>query len=216
MGLARGTWMVMVFLLGLAACQSNPTYQAYPGPAKSAKEEARVLIPQEFNLLNVNGNSYNQPLIGHGTIVKLLPGSHKIVIKYLDFWDISSETSERVASQPFLLAFDAKAGENYRIEFRELKDVKAAKAFAKHPEVSLVNAATNSPIAAEVRYQLEDKGLIASFMDSLSATEKKQPAAESDTEENRVKGQTALEMLKYWWQKADAQQQEDFMKWIVE
>jgi hypothetical protein len=214
---ARSVAMVVMFMLALAACQSQPTYQGYSGPAKPASEEARVFIPREFNLLNVDGNSYTQPLVGNGTIVKLLPGNHKIVIKYVDFWSIDADTDERIASQPMLVAFDAKTGEKYRIQAQEIKDVKAAKAFAKNPEVDIISMSSNASVATDIKYQMEDKGLIAAFIDSLTPDNTPKPAdTQAATAEPRSKGEPALEMLKYWWQKADAQQQEEFMKWIVE
>ena len=210
------TWFMTLLFLGLAACQSNPTYQAFPGPAKPADQIASVFIPKAFNLLNVDGNSYTQPLMGNGTVVKLLPGSHKIVIKYVDFWEVTADNTERVTSQPILVAFDARAGENYYIPFTELKDVKAARAFVKDPHVDLVNKKTNTSVATDVKYQLEDKGLIAAFMDSLSPKDTPAPTvAEATDQETRAKGEPALEMLKYWWQKANAQQQESFMKWVA-
>jgi hypothetical protein len=221
--LARIAAMMVILLLTLAACQSQPTYQGYSGPAKPAAEEARVYIPAKFNLLNVDGNSYTQPLMGNETVVKLLPGDHKIVIKYVDFWSVNADTDDRVASQPMLVAFNAKAGEKYRIQSQELKDIKAAKAFAKNPKVDIISVSSNSSVATDIKYQLEDKGLIAAFIDSLSPNDTPEPAVTEATAAEAAaaqppssKGEPALEMLKYWWQKADAQQQEDFMKWIVE
>lgn len=206
------TWLAAFLLLGLTACQSQPTYQAYSGPAKPAAEVTSVFIPKKFNLLNVDGNSYNQPLLGNGTMVNLLPGSHKIVIKYLDYWAVDADTDERVTSQPILLAFDAKAGETYHVQSRELNDIKTAIAFANNPEVKLINKRTKTPVAADIKYQLKDKGLIAAFLDSLPTTNA--PAADSNHEMNPRSTEPALEMLKYWWQKANSQQQQDFMKWV--
>jgi uncharacterized protein YccT (UPF0319 family) len=208
-------WILVIFLLGLTACQSQPTFQAYPGPAKPAAEGASVFIPKEFNLLNVNGDSYNQPLMGNGTLVRLLPGSHKIVIKYLDFWTINADNVERVESQPMLLSFDAKAGETYRIVSQEFNDVETAKAFVNNPEVDIISDSTKTSVATDIKYHLEDKGLVAAFLDTLSSGDTPAPAPAAD-EAPRSTGEPALEMLKYWWQKADAQQQEDFMKWVVE
>jgi uncharacterized protein YccT (UPF0319 family) len=202
-------------LIALTGCQSQPTYQAYSGPAKSAGEEARVLIPRAFNLLNVDGDSYTQPLVGNGTLVKLLPGSHKIVIKYVDFWAADPDTDEKITSQPMLLAFDANAGETYKVPAPELKDIKSARQYAENPKVDILNS-RNQSVATDIKYQLKDKGLIAAFVDSLSPDKPAaSPTPSSSSEDGKQTG-PALEMLKYWWQKADAQQQEDFMKWVVE
>jgi len=214
--------MLIIFLLTLSGCQSKPTYQAYPGTAKPAAEVTSVFIPREFNLINVDGDSYTQPLIGNGIVVKFLPGSHKIVIKYVDFWDITADTTERVASQPMLVEFNAKAGENYRIVSQQLKDANDAKAFARNPKVDIVHKKDNTSVATDIKYQLEDKGLIAAFVDSISSKDSspnEMPISkleESIGEQPRSKGEPALEMLKYWWQKADAEQQEEFMKWVAE
>jgi uncharacterized protein YccT (UPF0319 family) len=213
--LIRTTWLAVIMLIALTSCQSQPTYQAYPGSAKPAGEEARVLIPKAFNLLNVDGNSYTQPLLGNGTVVKLLPGSHKIVIKYVDFWAADPDNDEKITSQPMLLAFDAKAGETYNISAPELKDIKAARQYAINPKVDILNS-SNQSVATDIQYQIEDKGLIAAFVDSLSSQEPAASPPSSSSNEDAKQTGPALEMLKYWWQKADAQQQEDFMKWVVE
>jgi len=209
-------FLVGVLLLGLAACQSHPTYQAYPGPVKPADEVASVFIPREFNLLNVDGESYIQPLVGNGTFVKFLPGSHKIVIKYVDFWEPNVEITERVASQPMLLVFDVKAGGSYLIQSREIKDIKAAKEFASNPEVDIIDKQSQTTVATDIKYKMEDKGMIAAFLGSLSSNDSPDPSPENaaTTEENGQ--EPALEMLKYWWQKSDTEQQEDFMKWVAE
>jgi uncharacterized protein YccT (UPF0319 family) len=213
-GLTHITWLITLVLFTLAGCQSQPTFQAYPGPAKPAADEARVFIAKAFNLLNVDGDSYSQPLVGNGTLVKLLPGSHKIVIKYVDFWAVDPDTDERVTSQPILLAFDAKAGENYIVRGPELKDFKAAKAYAENPQVDIINKRNENSVATDILYQVEDKGLIAAFVNSLSSNDTPPSTPESSDSRNRTQGEPALDMLKYWWQKADAQQQEDFMLWL--
>jgi hypothetical protein len=215
-GLSPISWFALILTFFLAGCQSQPTFQGYPGPAKPANEEGRVFIAKAFNLLNVDGDSYNQPLLGNNTLVKLLPGSHKIVIKYVDYWSVGPDTDERVASQPILVAFTAKAGENYLISAPELIDAKAAMAYAKNPQVDIINKNTKTSVATDIQYQLKDKGLVAAFVDSLSPDPTPASAPESPNSDISDQAEPALDMLKYWWQKANTQQQDDFMQWTKE
>lgn len=212
--------LIQIVFFGLPACQSQPTYRAYPG-TKAEDEIATLLVPIEFNLVNVDGKSYNQPLLANGIRIKFPPGTHQIVIKYVDFWDINADDHAKVASQPMLLKFSVAAGQRYAVVFDEPQNIKEAKAFASNPNVNIINKTTGTDIGAQTTYQLEEKSFLANFMESLTGKDKAPAAPEQIADvsppANPAANATearALEMLKYWWQKADARQQQAFMQWL--
>ena len=221
-------WLMVISLLGLIACQSKPMYQAYTGETKPDNDIATFIVPDEFELLYVDGKSYSQSFLIDGVIVKMLPGKHQIVVKYDRIWDIPPDSHEKVVSQPLRLSFTASAGNTYSIGFKELQELKEAKVFAKKPTVHVSDLTNKQIVPTEIKYQLSDESFLASFIsnstsnDNLNNKNAQEPLSSedlaSDVQPPQVKAgekdTRALEMLKYWWQQADPQQQNDFMRWL--
>ncbi len=198
-------------VLSISACQNHLVRQGYEGPGKPDNEIARVIVPQELEITYINGLQYGKAMFVKETRIDVLPGNNDIVLEYLIFWDISSDDHEKIVSQPFLLHFNAVAGASYRVSFKQPESLEDARLFAKKPDIQLLDDTGNPVPSAELRYQLSDARLMASFTESatdnsaLSApTPGLLPAG----------GVSALDMLKYWWPHADSQQQEEFRRWI--
>jgi len=182
----------------LAACQGQGIHRAYSGEPRPADQVAMLTIPAEFNLQYLDGDKYSS--LADGARLELLPGSHQLVIEYDVFWSTGSDSYERVVSQPVMLNFKVSSGKAYKLTFKTLKNVKESKLYATKPEVKIIDLASKEKIALEHKYKLADKAIMASFVAD-------NPMAGGDARSKVPK------MLEYWWQQADREQQQSFLKW---
>ncbi len=189
--------MPVIFLL-LTACQGQAVYRAYSGDPRPADKVAMLTVPAEFNLLYIDGEKYSS--LSDGARLELLPGKHQLVIEYDVFWDITSDVYDRVVSQPVMLSFESLPGRRYNLTFKLLKELKNAKAYAKKPDVEIVDLVSRQNVEVAHKYKLTDKGYVAAFV------------ADNPMVGKNDKGNVP-KMLEYWWQQADYQQQQSFLDW---
>ncbi len=156
------------------------------------------MLFRSFNLLYIDGEKYSS--LSDGARLELLPGKHQLVIEYDVFWDITSDVYDRVVSQPVMLSFESLPGRRYNLTFKLLKELKNAKAYAKKPDVEIVDLVSRQNVEVAHKYKLTDKGYVAAFV------------ADNPMVGKNDKGNVP-KMLEYWWQQADYQQQQSFLDW---
>jgi uncharacterized protein YccT (UPF0319 family) len=191
-------------------------------------QSATLAVPEVFDILYVDGNIYDPGLFSSKSQLKLKPGRHQLVIKYLEFLEINSEDFEKVQSDPFMISFTVEAGKNYHIPFKNFRTVSAADSFATKPTVYVMEKSTNKAIEVEHSYRVKDDAYLAGFESTstnktataTATTSKKTtgtspPTAQATKTQAAVattqKNNKALEMLHYWWQEADAEQKQIFL-----
>ncbi|WP_455217192.1 DUF2057 domain-containing protein [Kaarinaea lacus] len=168
--------LIAVLAILLAACQSKPAQQAYDGPARAENEIATIIIPESFNLLFVDKNERGSLLSGGGAAIKVLPGSHELIIKYQQYWDLqTSDDHERTESKPIKIIFEANAGQTYRVSFKKPEDVREARSFAKNPGIEIIEAQSSNTVAANITYNLYSQGVIAGMIIKDSEPEASEP-----------------------------------------
>ena len=146
----KSFWLIIPILF-LSACGSTGPHQAYEGPAKTDNEVATFTVPGQYNLLSIDAVHYQQTLLKDGAIIKLLPGSHQLIIEYQDIWNLTGEEHEKVTSKPIAITFTAQAGIQYSIHAAPLKSVEQAQRFAEQPSLSFMGMATKHTVSATLR-----------------------------------------------------------------
>jgi len=202
-----------LIVVSLAACQGKSVYKAYEGDPKPASEIATVNIPIELRLQYVDDRPNKGSWVFDTTTIQTLPGKHRFIFYYEIFWEVSSSDAVKVRSQSFALTFDTKAGDVIAIEPPAISSLEDAQTFAKNPQFTLTNKTTDEPVAFEQTTRLDDKGYVASFVESVS---KEQGASAESTVVTTDTGTTplfkeALDKLKHWWENAGAKERQDFM-----
>ena len=213
-------WLTGIALLLLTACKSMPAYQAYEGQPRTDNEVSTFSVPEKFNLLAVDGVKYSNSSIRSGAIFKVLPGVHELLIEYQDFWDLGGEEHEKVTSKPIAIRVTTQAGKQYTIDSKILEDVEHAQAFAKKPKITIIDNLSKQSVSAEIKYNR----YVGSFLSSLFGPSEAVPTqlTETDGANRAVTSSTpsakdegkALEMLKYWWETANKNQQDSFQQWL--
>ena len=139
-------------------------------------------------------------------MIELLPGTHQFLFMYDDIWDLTGEEHERVKSKPISLTINASAGQEYKIKFKKPENVNEARSYAKHPSIEIYNISTNTAMAANIEYNIYTE----SFFSKLFGITR--PANNNQTDSGQTND--ALNMLKYWWEKASDNQRKAFQEWV--
>lgn len=201
----RPVLLLMLFFI-LTACQAPGIHQNYSGPLKASSEISTFTIPEEFNLLYIDGEAYKTGFNIGDTVLHVLPGAHQFVLEYMVFWEPPMDARERIESQPFIVGFTAIAGNNFKIDYKELVEIDDARAFVENPKVSVMNITTQKPAPTQTKYNLNDKSYVVDFIKANFSAANPQAAS--------LKSADAYEELKRWWETADMTQQENFLQWI--
>lgn len=191
-------WVMLAFL-ALTGCQGQGVYRAYHGEPRPADVVARFVVPTRFNLLYLDDKEYKASALSDGARLELLPGKHQLVIEYDEFWDLTNENHERVTSQPVMMSFKLKPGRQYILKAaRQIKGVEQARAFARKPEMEIIDQASGQSLAVAFKYRVAEQKYLAGFTTKDSAAGKKTEAPK---------------MLQHWWNQADDKQQQNFLNW---
>ena len=207
-----GFFLLLVALL-LPACQSQSTVQSYGNIQGS--DHALFSIPEDFNLLFVNGKKHNQPLISGRTRLQLAPGKYHFVVEYDNFWVNELGDDDRITSQAVLISFEAEAGKHYQLQFPSPKDIQQAKHYAKSPQVSIIEKTSGTTIDSTVKYQLTEDILNARLKELTNIPMAGGNNETSNKSKNTAAGSDkAMEMLQYWWNQAGETQKRAFKHWL--
>lgn len=178
-----------------------------------------LTIPENFQLLKVNGKEYSSSLFAKEVQLELTSGKHVLLLRYKEmFEDDDNDDHTTIKSPPFLLMFDIY-NEPLQIKSVHFIDDSTARAYAKKPTVVLENTKKvkvaskslllsefeqNQYRAALTKVQNEQVELM-----STSTLESKQSIQQPA---NLKQNSRASEMLNYWWQQATAHEQQQFIK----
>ncbi len=74
-------------------------------------------------------------------------GSHTLVLRYYDMWDIDDDDHEKVYSNYITLRFDAEEGGDYKISVKTPKDRQSAWKLANHFNPTIIDAQTGKTVS---------------------------------------------------------------------
>jgi len=181
--------------------------------------QSKLLIPEEFNVISVNGSPVSSSLLQSNHNIILHQGFNKIAIEYEAVFDSENEDHfDIIKSDVFIIDFYINKNDQYRARYLKQSNTKAARQFAKNPSITISDSqgktirmtqfftASNSMSSINQQTQInqanQDTIIIRSESDKTSQKrlDKQQPNAE--------------DMLGYWWQQANEKQRQSFLKKI--
>lgn len=181
---------------------------------------AELQVAGEIVVDAVNGKERNSLLFGNDEQLSLGTGEQRLLVRYKDLFELGADEHEVVSSEPLLLAFNLPAEGSYQLQLDAPSNVKAARAFAKAPQLRLTDA-KGQPIAMTILTEAQQQQLWqAAATPTASATAATAaPAALAATAitgaaatPGNGEQQMVSEQLHYWWQKADAQTRQQFLQ----
>src|SRR6218665_3937313 len=138
-------WMRCAVLLmavsGLAACAtSKGPVKAYEGPVRGNSELVLIAVPEEIEVMAIDGQEPPPSFLKSKVQLALLPGEHVFSLRYVELFQITADDHEVIRSKQAALRFSAVAGSEYPLQLPQQKNLDEARKFAKSPQFSLVNA----------------------------------------------------------------------------
>lgn len=186
----------------LTACASTGPIRLYEGAERPLAEVALVSLPEQVQVMAVDGSDTGGTMLQRNSSFVMLPGERVFSLRYVELFQINSEEHEVVRSRQAALRFTAEAGAEYRIEYDKQPSLEAARKFAKAPVFRLVNVKSGAVNESSAIKSYAE----ASLVDTITR------AFESAS--GQEKTQTHLDLLKDVWGRASAEERAAFRVWV--
>lgn len=198
---------------------------------------ASVKFPDVFNVLKVNGGNFASSFSGSESTISLSAGQQVIVVEYKELFDDYNRTDHtRVKSDPFVIIFTAK-DIDYYVKAPSFAGDSIARDFASSPKISMFTN-KNEPVAVEVLFlndyekmshkkvslpsshsakmQTTEDDVIPTYRNHPTQTppDARETSESENIYENSDSGSKNVNMLTYWWQKASAEERQQFLTTI--
>lgn len=191
--------------------------------------ETVVTVPRPYATYLVDGKSYK----ANDSEIKLSEGEHQLVIRFEGNYS-THRSIELVSGEPLVINFKTDGQEHLTFDLPLLKEAPQARAFLKTQKLQLVDRNSKAVKAANIfelpkkeglqigrDYQEELLTLGKAFQQplinddgSVSVNGKSGPVNIKDTVSGD-KNLQSLEMLKYWYNRADPQARKAFQHWLI-
>lgn len=190
-----------LFLMAGCASTQGPL-KTYEGPTRAAAEVVVVDVPEEVQVMAIDGREPPSSLLTSQVQLALLPGDHVFSLRYVQLFQLSAEEHDVVRSRQAALRFTAVPGAHYRLQVPPQKNHDAARQFAKDPRFTLVDLAGGAPVESTAIKSYAE----ASLIDTISK------AFESQQEGARPV--TNTDLLKDIWGRSTPEERDAFRNWI--
>lgn len=217
-------------LMLLNACASElGTHQIYRGSKQADSAIAKIYVPADIGVVRVDEKSLFTLLpIKDRTELHVLPGMHKISLRYRAVWDIGREDHTRITSDPVAKWLTVKAGHEYQVEHDTPKSRKSAEAYVPNfdfqirdlsaPEGAETDVTVGSDaVAASIAAATTGMGDVSTGSTPNTTTKMENRAPDSAIITRKQSNGTArppLDQLKYWWGQASDAERQGFRQWI--
>ena len=169
-------------------------------------QAAELQVASEIVVDAINGQNRTKLLFGNSEKLTLNSGEQRLLVRYKDLFERGADEHDVVTSEQLLLAFNLPADGQYQLQLDAPNNVTAARAFAKAPQLRLVDA-QGQPLALTILSEAQQQQLW-----QAAATPNTNATAVTTVVAGSSEQQMVSEQLNYWWQKADAQTRQQFLQ----
>ena len=188
----------------LAACTAPGPLKTYEGPARPAAVVVLITVPEQIEVMAIDGQEPPPSFLKSRVQLALLPGEHVFSLRYVELFQLSSDEHEVVRSKQAALRFTATAGSSYRLESPPQKNRDAAVKFAKAPIFNLVSLKDGSSTESTAIKSYAEASLIDTLNKAFSTV----------SEDGTPKQPGNLDLLKDVWTRASPEEQAGFRAWL--
>lgn len=132
--------IALTMLIIATACTHTGPYKLYQQPQLTPSKQVELTLPKAVDLLQLDGKElklpYNPDEMRH---FYLLPGEHKLIVRYDTLWNDDMGNHEVVDSKLLGFHINAQAGEKYQLHTLLPTNLSDAKAFVKNIQLELKN-----------------------------------------------------------------------------
>lgn len=195
----------------------------------AALADTTVTVPRPYATYLVDGKSYK----ANDADIKLSAGDHQLVIRFEGNYS-KRENIDMVTGEPLVINFTSNGKEELTFDLPIIRESYMAKDFLKKQKIHLIDKNTKTIKKANIfelpkkeglqigrDYQEELLALGKAFQQpvinddgSISVNGTSQPVNMKDAVSGD-KNLQSLEMLKYWYNRADPQARKAFQHWII-
>jgi uncharacterized protein YccT (UPF0319 family) len=183
-------------------CSSRGPLAAYEGPIRPVAEVALLEVPEQVQVMAIDGREPPPSFLSSKVELALLPGEHVLGLRYVELFRLGGDEHEVIRSRQAALRFTADAGGRYRLEVPAQRDLDAARTFAKAPTFTLTNLAGGAAVESTAIKSFAE----ASLVDTLSKA--------FEAQDGVTRPVTNLDLLKDVWSRASEDERGDFRAWI--
>ncbi|TMP34836.1 DUF2057 domain-containing protein [Pseudoalteromonas rubra] len=175
---------------------------------------AQLHFPEELLPLQVGQQEIEHSFFNKVRELTLSQGMHQIRVKYTDLYEVGYDDHEVIESKPFWVTVEVSEQGSYHVGFTRADTLKAAKRFAKQPQLWLTAPdGTRSPVktlAQQLKIQTvpvpEVAPAVARPVPPVTEAVATQAIAPQPAKPD------AAAMLEFWWQQASPAQKAAFLK----
>ncbi len=187
--------ILFTMLYSLSACTGPQSLRLYSGPSIGLKNEANLILPVEFEILQLDGQTVsgnkqifrNQPLN-----IQLTPGFHTLILKYSNTWQLDADNHDTLSTGNLVFEITMQAQESFNI---------------KTPDIHLYEHAQNFIISPKVHLYSQQQSVLGSHI------KKENPLILKSEDKSEVVKYPNLKQLKFWWKQASHYEKSKFIIW---
>lgn len=193
---------LLLAIMGLTACATQGPIKAYEGQTRAPNELALLSIPEQVEVMAVDGHEPPPSFLKSNVELNMLPGEHVLSLRYVELFQLGSDEHDVVRSKQAALRFTAVAGTAYTLQAPKQLNHAAAKAFAKDPHFTVLDKQSGAITESTAIKSYAE----ASLMDSISKAFSDSQAAASTV--------TNLDLLKDVWARTSSEERSAFRAWL--
>lgn len=194
--------LVLAMALVLSACAAQGPMKLYDGAVRPVSEVAIVNVPEQVQVMAVDGRDATGGMLQREQSLAVLPGERVFSLRYVELFQINSEDHEVIRSRQAALRFTAEPGAEYRVEYDRQPSLDQARKFAKSPSFRLVNVKSGTVNESATIKSYAEASLLDTISRAFESTG--EPAAQ----------QTHLDIMKDVWGRASADERAAFRGWM--
>lgn len=210
-------------LAATAVAREVPPVIAVPPDQAARGDLATLVLPVTMDLASVDGIVYRgfKSLGRTGNLsVRVLPGEREVSVRFSQLYQISADEHEIVKSKQMVLTFLAEAGKTYRVVHAKFRDVDDARRGMENFVVRIEDADGNNRVIRATQAVANWKGettinqrkdLVNAELAASLAAPASAPAVPAAPA--AAGSLNALELLKFAWRSASAEERAAFLAW---
>ena len=174
---------------------------------------AWLWLPEEASIEAINGQPYSVGLFNLKKAIPLTVGQQAITLRYTDIQDDplgGAHTNFR--SEPVIVYFVSKAGDNYEVHLPKISNADQAARFEKRPLFTVIERESQQAVQQSVTIVPLENAPLANVLApgvAVAANGVAAPTGSPAAPEN-----LAASNLWFWWQQADAATRKAFLQRI--
>ncbi|KGJ92011.1 YccT family protein [Colwellia psychrerythraea] len=184
---------------------------------------ASLTVTDNLVLRDVDNKAVEHGFLSKKQTIDLTQGEHALVIQYKDvFEDLDMGEDRLVKSDYFVVKFVVTNQQELLLSTSKISDLASAERFAKNPELILTDEVKQELVLeletlSDYKLGLQVTKVVTTLATPAVNVQDNGTASMPDKQDfnsqviNKV---DTVPMLKYWWQKANKSEKEDFLNFI--